>query len=62
MVISVQNTYLSKESKNTHGFLIDPPNAAQIINVAALIAKMGVSAGWASLITFTTESYPTVVR
>lgn len=43
-------------------FLIDPPDAAEIINVAALIAKMGVSAGWASLITFTTESYPTVVR
>lgn len=61
MVISIQNTYLSKESKNTT-FLIDPPDAAQIINVAALIAKMGVSAGWASLITFTTESYPTVVR
>lgn len=42
--------------------VMDPPDAAEIINVAALIAKMGVSAGWASLITFTTESYPTVVR
>ncbi|XP_062619785.1 solute carrier family 22 member 4-like [Saccostrea cucullata] len=42
--------------------IIDPPQAGEIINIAALISKMGVSAGWAALIIFTTESYPTVVR
>lgn len=40
----------------------DPANSSTIINGCAMVAKLGVAAAWAALMTFTTETYPTVVR
>ncbi|XP_061184985.1 organic anion transporter 3-like [Saccostrea echinata] len=42
--------------------VLDPTNSHAIINVFAMMAKLGVAAAWAALKTFTTETYPTVVR
>ena len=46
-----------------HQFVFtDPENSSTIINGCAMVAKLGVAAAWAALMTFTTETYPTVVR
>ncbi|XP_061184984.1 solute carrier family 22 member 4-like [Saccostrea echinata] len=42
--------------------VLNPTNSSTIINGCAMVAKLGVAAAWASLMTFTTETYPTVVR
>lgn len=41
---------------------VDKDLQGSLINGFALAAKFGVSAAWASIMTFTTEIYPTVVR
>lgn len=45
-----------------NNLLSDPANSSVIINGCAMVAKLGVAAAWAALMTFTTETYPTVVR
>ncbi|XP_062570126.1 solute carrier family 22 member 4-like [Saccostrea cucullata] len=42
--------------------VVDVPEKAGLINGFALAAKLGVSAAWPALMTFTTELYPTVIR
>lgn len=42
--------------------VLNPANSSVIINGCAMVAKLGVAAAWAALMTFTTETYPTVVR
>ncbi|VDI83464.1 Hypothetical predicted protein [Mytilus galloprovincialis] len=42
--------------------LLEVSNKGQLINGFALTSKLGVAAGWASLILLTSESFPTVVR
>jgi len=40
----------------------DTPHRGLITNVFALSSKMGIALGWGSLIVYTPELYPTVVR
>ncbi|XP_063442534.1 solute carrier family 22 member 21-like [Mytilus trossulus] len=42
--------------------LLEIPNKGHLINGFALTSKLGVAAGWASLMLLTSESFPTVVR
>ncbi|XP_062616417.1 solute carrier family 22 member 4-like, partial [Saccostrea cucullata] len=42
--------------------IFDAVNSPVVINLFAMMAKLGVAAAWAALKTFTTETYPTVVR
>jgi hypothetical protein len=43
-------------------FIVDVPGKAGMITGFSLAAKLGVSAGWPALMTYTTELYPTVIR
>lgn len=43
-------------------FISDTEFKQSLVNGFALTSKLGVGAGWASLMLLTSESFPTVVR